>query len=268
MQTCKINNAPIGVFDSGLGGLTVVKQLIKQLPNERVVYYGDTARLPYGTKSKQSIIRFSLENADVLMRHHVKAIVVACNSSSSYAIPSLKLKLNVPILDVISPSAKKAVISTKNKRIGVIATSATISSKSYKKAIKKIDNKVKIITQACPLFVPIIEEGWADTKISLEIAKKYLSDLKKQKIDSLILGCTHYPLMKNVIKKILGPNVLLIDSSVEVAKNIKDVLIRNNIQNSLRKTVKHKFIISDKPQEFQKIARRFLGMKLDNVTLG
>jgi len=211
MRGCKERTAPIGVFDSGLGGLTVVKQLIKQLPLEDIVYFGDTARVPYGTKSKEAIIRFSQENAEVLMKNNVKIIVVACNSSSSYAIPKLKKEFHVPIIDVIAPGARKAVRDTKNNRIGVIATSATIASGSYIKAIAQERNTTKVYSKACPLFVPLIEEGWSEKDIARNIASEYLSELKQTNVDSVILGCTHYPLIKPVLQKVMGPKVPLID---------------------------------------------------------
>ena len=265
MRICKENNAPIGVFDSGLGGLTVVKQLMKRLPDESIVYYGDTARVPYGTKSKQSIVCFSVENTRVLLKNKVKLVVVACNSSSSYAIPVLKEKFGVPIIDVIEPGSQRAVECTGNGRIGVIATSATIASDSYKKALKKINKNISVISQPCPLFVPLIEEGWSNKSVAVDIAREYLNELKKKKVDTVILGCTHYPLIKNTIRKVLGPDVCLIDSAREVALIVDEELSREGLKRTKKQKAKHKFIVSDKPQKFGKIAKRFLGVDIKKL---
>jgi len=253
------NNHAIGVFDSGLGGLTVVKELMRQLPAEDIVYYGDTARVPYGTKSKESIIRFSIENADVLLKRKVKMIVVACNSSSSFALPALVKKCSVPIIGVIEPGARESVLHTKNRRIGVVATSATIKSGSYQKAIKRCDKKVKVYSQACPLFVPLAEEGWLNMKLTFDVAKKYLSSIKQSKADVLILGCTHYPLLRKTIAKVVGKNVLLIDSAQVVAQKVKQVLMKMNKLKTKKTKARYTFLVSDKPQEFRKIAKNFLG---------
>ncbi|MDP8212710.1 MAG: glutamate racemase [Candidatus Zapsychrus exili] len=255
----KKRNNPIGVFDSGLGGLTVVKELMRQLPGEDIVYYGDTARLPYGTKSKESIIRFSKDNVNVLIKNNVKMIIVACNSSSSYALSSLKKEFSLPIVGVISAGAKKAALKTQNKKVGVIATSATIKSQEYLKAIKKEDSDIKVLSSACSLFVPIVEEGWTNKQIAIDVAKQYLKIFKSKRIDTLVLGCTHYPLLKSVLRKVMGRNVFLVDSATEVASQVKEMLNSTN-QNNISKTKpKHKFLISDRPQEFQKQAKIFLG---------
>ena len=252
-------NYPIGVFDSGLGGLTVVKELMRQLPHEDIVYYGDTARVPYGTKSKESIIRFSEENTNVLLNHKVKMIVVACNSCSSYALTMLREKFNVPIVGVINPGAKKAAEAAKNKRVGIIATSATINSQAYTQTIKQYNPSIKVFEQACPLFVPIVEEGWANKKVAEDIAREYLKDLKKAKIDALILGCTHYPLLKNTLQKVMGPKVTLIDSAKEIATEVKEILKNLGKENTSKTRGRYKFLISDKPQQFKKLATNFLG---------
>lgn len=257
-----LRNNPIGVFDSGLGGLTVVKELMRQLPSEDIVYYGDTARVPYGTKSKESIIRFSIENTRVLLKEKVKMVVVACNSSSSYALAALKKNFSVPIVGVICPGARKAVEVTQNKRVGVIATSATIKSREYEKTIRRLDSSVKAFSRACPLFVPLVEEGWMNKAVALSIAREYLDFLKMKKIDALILGCTHYPLLKKTVQKVMGKKVVLVDSAREVAKEVQVVLAGNNLARPSRKKAKHKFLISDRPQEFQRIAREFLGHEI------
>jgi len=251
-------NNPIGVFDSGLGGLTVVKELMRQLPSENIVYYGDTARVPYGTKSEDSIVRFSIENTKALLKHKVKMVVVACNSSSSYALGALRKKFHVPIVGVILPGAKKAIALTKNKKIGVIATSATIASEEYVKTVRHYNKAVKVFSKACPLFVPLTEEGWFHKPVTLDIAKEYLAPLKKANIDTLILGCTHYPLLKSVLQKAVGKRVVLVDSAKEVAHEVKELLIASGNRRVLKSKPRHQFLVSDKPQGFHKIAKRFL----------
>ena len=255
-------NYPIGVFDSGLGGLTVVKELIKRLPCEDIVYYGDTARVPYGTKSQEAIIRFSLENAKVLVKNKVKMMVVACHSSTSMALPVLKQAFDLPILGVIDPGVKRALEATRNKRVGIIATEATINSQAYLAAIKKLNPLIKVFPQACPLFVPLVEEGWMNKKVTLDIAREYLSSLKKERIDTLILGCTHYPLLKKVLKKVMGWDVNLIDSAEEVACQVKEYLTETGRSRKSPRRPQWKFLVSDKPQQFQKIARNFLGREI------
>ncbi|MBI2495672.1 MAG: glutamate racemase, partial [Candidatus Omnitrophica bacterium] len=204
---------PIGVFDSGIGGLTVVKALIEELPVESIVYFGDTARVPYGTKSKHTIVKFSLENVEFLLRFGVKCIVIACNTSSSWALPTLRKYFKVPIIGVIRPGALAAVRETRNKRIGVIGTNATIQSRAYETAIQRIDPAVKVFSGSCPLFVPLVEEGWLNGAISRQVARRYLEPLARQRIDTLILGCTHYPLLASTIQQVLGSGVSLVDSA-------------------------------------------------------
>jgi glutamate racemase len=266
----QMKNRPIGVFDSGLGGLTVVKELIRQLPGEDIVYYGDTARVPYGTKSKESIIRFSGENAAVLMKYGVKMIVVACNSSSSYALPALRKNFSVPIIGVIRPGARKAVEVTRGKRVGVIATSATVRSQAYVKAIRRCDSSVRVFSRPCPLFVPLVEEGWAlgsaarraQKKIAFDIAREYLAPLKERGIDVLILGCTHYPLLADILQRAVGGGVTLIDSAQEVALEVKRTLDQTRTRRISSRRAKHRFLISDRPQEFERLAKNFLGHEI------
>ncbi len=257
-------NKPIGVFDSGLGGLTVVKQIIKYLPHEDIVYFGDTARVPYGTKSRASIVRFSCENTKILLKHKVKAVVVACNSSSAYALHVLHKKFDVPVIDVIEPGAGGAVAATENKRIGVIATSATVASQAYIRAIHAIDPQIKVYQQACPLFVPIIEHGWSSKGVTQTVAAEYLKSLNKAKVDTLILGCTHYPLIKNVLRKV-NRNVKLIDSAQMVAKAVKDVLMQKDLISVSKRKGRPTFLVSDHPQDFKRIARGFLGEEIKNI---
>lgn len=254
----------IGVFDSGVGGLTVVRELIRQLPNEDIVYFGDTARVPYGIKSKETVIRFSIENILFLLKQDVKLICVACNTVSSLALPVIKNHFRVPIIGVITPGVREAVYATQNKRIGVIGTSGTIKSRAYENQIKQLDPKVKITAVACPLFVPFAEEGWLKGDVVLDVARTYLLPLKKAKVDTVILGCTHYPLLKEVIKKVMGPDVALIDSAKQVAIEVKKILAAEGLLNKSGRA-KHKFYVSDNPQWFQSLASRFIGKSLKNV---
>ncbi len=262
MSKNKDHHQPIGVFDSGLGGLTVVKQLMQELPNEDIVYYGDTARVPYGSKSKESIIRFSFENTEVLLQEKVKMIVIACNTSTSYALVPLQRTYDLPIIGVIQPGAQQAVRTTKSYRVGIIATSATINSQAYTKAVLDFSPTAKVFSQACPLFVPLVEQGWLNNDITEQIAEKYLTSLTKNKIDTLILGCTHYPLLKTVIQKVLGKSVTLIDSAQAVTREVKEVLASRGSFATHKRRGKYKFLITDKPQDFKKIAEKFLGPKL------
>jgi len=258
----KTHQQPIGIFDSGLGGLTVAKAVLKLLPNEDIVYFGDTARVPYGTKSKDSIIRFSLQNADVLLEHKVKAIVVACNSSSSYALPALKRHVDVPVLGVIGPGVRKALAMTRSGRVGVVATPATVKSGAYQKQLLKQRPACMIEAQACPLFVPLVEEGWFDRSVTVSVAQEYLRPIQRAKVDTLILGCTHYPLLKQTLKSILGPDVFLVDSAQEVALELQGLLAREGLLNASRHKAKNLFLVSDGPDHFRKLAGKFLGQEI------
>jgi glutamate racemase len=255
----------IGVFDSGLGGLTVVKELIHHLPNERIVYFGDTARVPYGTKSGETIIRYSREIVRALLKHKVKMVVVACNTASSLALDVLKKEFDLPILGVIEPGARKAMEITRNKKVGIIATSSTIKSGKYAKKIVQLNKNITVTSQACPLFVPLVEEGWFDHAVTYQVAQQYLGDMKKKKIDTLILGCTHYPLLKGVLHNVMGPNVQLVDSAQEVALQVKELLARTKLLRTRLEPCQHTFIVSDEPKQFQRLAMRFLGGGVKNV---
>ncbi|MCX7833911.1 MAG: glutamate racemase [Ignavibacteria bacterium] len=261
----RIKNLPIGIFDSGIGGLTVAKSIFNLLPNEKVIYLGDTARLPYGTKSKETVILYSIECLKFLLKKKVKLIVVACNTASSVAVPFLKKITKIPILGVIAPGAKAAVQKTKNKKIGVIGTVRTIKSMSYIKEIRKISTDVKIYSQPCSLFVQLAEDGWTDNKIAILTAETYLNTLKKEKIDTLILGCTHYPVLKKTIAKVMGKNVILIDSGEETAKEVKSLLEKQNLLTNRKTKGTHKFYVTDFPSNFKDISERFLGKKIRKV---
>jgi len=255
---------PIGVFDSGVGGLTVVKELINQLPSEDIIYFGDTARVPYGIKSKETVIRFSIENILFLLKHDVKLICVACNTVSSFALPVIKHYFKVPIVGVINPGVREAVYATQNKRIGVIGTKGTIKSRAYEIEIKHLDPLIKITAVACPLFVPFAEEGWLTGDVVLKVAQTYLKPLKDARVDTVILGCTHYPLLKSVIESVMGKDVTLIDSAKQVAMEVKKIL---GVEGALSKARrgKHQFCVSDNPEWFSGLAESFLGRALKNV---
>ncbi|MBF0512252.1 MAG: glutamate racemase [Candidatus Omnitrophica bacterium] len=265
MPTSNHSQQPIGIFDSGLGGLTVVKELNLHLPNERIVYFGDTARVPYGGKSAQTIIRYSREIVRALLKYKVKMVVVACNTASSLALEVLKKEFNVPIIGVIEPGAKKAVGVTRNKKIGIIATSSTIKSGKYAKNILKLDKDVRVFSQPCPLFVPLVEEGWFAHKVTYEVAQQYLAQIKKAGIDTLILGCTHYPLLKEVLGHVMGLKVELVDSASEVAVKVQELLINKKLLRSRLGPAGHVFIVSDEPEQFKRLAIRFLGGGVKNV---
>lgn len=256
---------PIGIFDSGVGGLTVVQEIQDMLPEENIVYFGDTARVPYGTKSRETITKFSVENVEFLMEKDVKLVLVACNTASSLSLDFLKRCFRVPIIGVIEPGAKGAIRSTRNKRIGVIGTNATISSGSYEKAIRKIDPRISVASRSCPLFVPLVEEGWLQGPVTRDIASTYLAPLKKSGIDTLIMGCTHYPLLLKVIRDVMGRKVVLIDSAKEVAKEAKIILDSTGLLNSSGRRPGHSFFVSDEPSRFVAVAERFLKKKISCV---
>ena len=256
---------PIGVFDSGVGGLTVVKELIHQLPHEEIVYFVDTARVPYGIKSKETVIRFSIENTLFLLKQDVKLICVACNTVSSFALPVIKNHFRVPIVGVITPGVREAVYATQNKRIGVIGTKGTIKSGTYEAEIKQLDDSISVIAVACPLFVPFVEEGWLKGSVVKEVAQMYLKPLKDAKVDTVILGCTHYPLLKQVIKDVLGEQVTLIDSAKQVAIEVKKILVTEGLLNHTKARPTQRFYVSDNPDWFSELAVRFLGRPIRNV---
>ena len=259
------DSRPIGIFDSGVGGLTVVGKMQEILPNEHLVYFGDTARVPYGTKSKETVTKFSVENVEFLMEHNVKLVIVACNTVSSLSMEFLKRCFKVPIIGVIEPGARGAVSATRNNRIGVIGTHATVSSGAYEKAIRKINTRYLVFTQACPLFVPLVEEGWADKGVTRTVAQIYLKPIKARSIDTLILGCTHYPILKSVLKKVIGNDIILIDSAREVAKEAREILDAGGLLNGAASKGKHKFFVSDEPSRFIKIGERFLNRRIKCV---
>jgi len=253
---------PIGVFDSGVGGLTVVKSLRKYLPDEKIIYFGDTARVPYGNKSALTVKRFSEEIMDFLIEKNVKTIIAACNTASSLAIPSLSKNYSVPVLGVINAGVSESVKVSKTKRIGVIGTNSTISSGIYDRVVRNEGKEYKLFSQSCPLFVPLVENRHLSDAISRKIAEKYLNKLKKKKIDVLILGCTHYPLLKGVIRKVMG-GVTLIDSATQVAKRMRDILFEEGLEATGHKGVSRiKCYVSDYTKDFIKTSGIFLKERL------
>lgn len=265
MITSHEQTKPIGVFDSGIGGLTVVRAIMKHLPSENIVYFGDTARVPYGPKSPQVIKEYAAQDTDFLVRHNVKMIVVACNTVSSVALEVVQKHSKVPVVGVIVPGAKAAVETTVKKRVGVIGTVGTIASNAYTNAIRQFDPDVIVFGQACPLFVPLAEEGWIDHQATELIAKEYLFPLRLQKIDTLVLGCTHYPILRSVIENVFERNIILIDSGESTVIEINRVLEENRMRNSSKQKPNIQFFVSDIPLKFSEIGERFLGQKLGRI---
>lgn len=258
---------PVGIFDSGIGGLTVVKEVMKVLPNEAIIYFGDTARVPYGTKSKETITRFALEDANFLIRENVKAIVVACNTVSSNSLEFLKENLHIPIIGVIEPGAVCACKETRNKKIGVIGTVATIESAAYEQSIKEICPDVVVYSKSCPLFVPLAEEGWVEKEATYLIAREYLGELLKHNIDTLVLGCTHYPILKTMIKRVVGESVHLIDASYFTAIALKELLEKEHLLRESTRVIEASFFLSDIPRGFSKIGERFLDKRINSISV-
>ncbi|MGB5289312.1 MAG: glutamate racemase [Ignavibacteriaceae bacterium] len=260
-----VNRSPIGVFDSGIGGLTVVKRLATTLPNENIIYFGDTARVPYGSKSNSTVIEYSIQNTKFLLQKNVKAIIVACNTASSIAIPDLKKIFNIPIIGMIEPGSRMALSKTHNKKIGVIGTRATIGNLAYSKEIKKLNDKAEVFEKPCPLFVPLAEEGWIKHQATYEIAEEYLKELRGNDIDTLVLGCTHYPILSEIIQKVIGPKVSLIDSGVASSELIKMELEKFNLLSDSKSIGGQEYYVSDIPAKFKEVAELFLGREIDHV---
>ena len=257
----------IGIFDSGVGGLTVVKEIFKNLPEYQIIYFGDTARLPYGTKGADFVKKYSEKITEWLLKKRAKVIIIACHTISAWAADYLESKFpNTPIFDMINSSAEEIVSATKNKKIGIIGTPGTIKSRAWEKKLKKIDKTLKVYTQSCPLFVPMVEMGFTKGKVTEEIAKEYLKKIKSNKVDVLVLACTHYPLFKKVIKKVMGPKVKIIDPADVTAKKV-NMFLKENIETA--KKVKrgrgHKFFFSDTPYNFEKISHLCFSKKIKPV---
>lgn len=263
-------SAPIGVFDSGIGGLTVAGALLRQLPHERLIYFGDTARVPYGPKSPDTVRRYAHEISTWLIEQGVKAIVVACNTATAHALPSLQRDLPVPMIGVVEPGARAAVAAGRGP-IGVIGTAGTIASGAYAKAIWHVDPDATIVSQACPLFVPLAEEGLFDHPATRLIAREYLAPLIAAHVHTVVLGCTHYPMLRSVLAEVLGPDVTLIDSASATASATAETLADLGLAATSQTSGEHRFVASDAPAQFLRLGQRFLGAaieRVETVTLG
>jgi glutamate racemase len=259
--------SPIGVFDSGLGGLTVFKVLARRMPEESLIYFGDTAHVPYGSKSPEAIARFSSEVAKFLAGRGIKVLVVACNTSSAWALPAIRKAVKVPVIGVIEPGARGALGVSRGGRIGVIGTEATVRSGAYEKAIRNLKKSARTASVACPLFVPLVEEGWWSGEVVTSVARKYLAPLKHSRVDTVILGCTHYPYLKPVLARVLGPSVRLIDSAEETARETQAVLSELGLRAPRGGRGRREFYASDAPERFKRLARRMLGRGVSKVRL-
>jgi glutamate racemase len=258
---------PIGVFDSGVGGLTVVRALMERLPFENIIYFGDTARVPYGIKSTDTIIGYAGQIADFLLRQNVKLLIVACNTMASVAHEAICERSSIPVLDVIDAGARSAVVATKTKSVGVIGTPATINSNSYARAIHQYDRDIRIFSQACSLFVPLVEEGWLDHPVTRLTAHEYLAPVLAERIDTLVLGCTHYPLLKALLQEMVGPAISLVDSALAMADITARLLGETGLANPSQTAPRYRFYVTDVPLRFQAIAERFLGRTLPQVEI-
>ncbi len=264
-------SAPIGVFDSGIGGLTVVHELMRQLPDESIIYFGDTARVPYGPKSPETVRRYSREIACFLEQEGVKAVVVACNTATAHALEVLRAEAPIPVIGVVEPGARAAVKATERQAVGVIGTAGTIASGAYERAIRALEPKVRIAAKACPLFVPLVEEGWLDSDATRIIAREYLTPLTRARVDALVLGCTHYPLLKPLLSEVMGDDVRLIDSAEETAAETGRTLGELGLRAPVGRGASYRLVASDAPEQFLRLGQRFLGEAIDHVetiTLG
>lgn len=260
------NEAPIGVFDSGVGGLTVMREIMRQLPNENLVYFGDTARVPYGSKSTETIIRFTRQIIRFLQTKKVKAIVIACNTASALTLDIVRREIDIPIIGVVIPGARAAVRETRNKKIGVVGTEATIKSNMYTKLMQESEPEVTVVGKACPLFVPLVEEGFTKHKITGEVIDIYLRDMKNSGIDTLILGCTHYPLLRSIIREYMGEEIHIVNPAYETAMDLKQLLEEKDMANgepAEGKTAHYDFYSSDAPVKFKEFANSVLPYNID-----
>jgi glutamate racemase len=260
------SNRPIGVFDSGVGGLTVLREISRQLPAEPLVYLGDTARLPYGTKSAQTVERYALQAAHHLLALDIKMLVVACNTATAFALPRLQSELEIPVIGVVEPGATAAVAATRGT-VGVIATEGTVRSGAYGAAIRRLRPEVTVIEQPCPLFVPLAEEGWANTRVALEVAEIYLKPLVDSSIDTLVLGCTHYPILKNTIETVVGESIAIVDSAETTGEAVGKELRARHLVSPGRDGQPHHFLITDAEERFRRVATEFLEDPIESVEL-
>ncbi|MDD4570832.1 MAG: glutamate racemase [Tepidanaerobacteraceae bacterium] len=262
-----IKNKPIGVFDSGIGGLTVAGEIMELLPRENIVYFGDTARVPYGPKSPEVVTQFAFEGLRFLLSQDVKLIVIACNTISATCLDQLCASSPVPVIGVIEPGARAAVTATENQVVGVIGTERTIKSSAYEKAIYSLNKEINIHSKACPLFVPLVEEGWLDNEATLYTANTYLKPLKKRGIDTLVLACTHYPLLKLVLRQVMGESVRLVDSALETAKEVQRILIDKNLKRQDNSPAQYQYFVSDNPEKFIQVGEGFLKRPINPISV-
>ena len=255
----------IGVFDSGVGGLTVLKEIIKVMPQEDTIYLGDTARVPYGSKSPETVTRYARQITTFLVSRDIKLLVVACNTASAVSLTALKKEFAIPIVGVIEPGARRAASVTRSGKVGVIGTSGTIKSSAYAKAIKRINPEIEVVTRACPLFVPLAEEGWVDNDVARLTAKAYLQGLREDGVDTLVLGCTHYPILKGIIAEVMGDGVTLVDSAEETAFTVAEILRGKALLRPSSENGNHHFFVTDVPAGFIRVGNRFLGGRLGDV---
>ncbi len=257
--------AAVGIFDSGIGGLTVLRRIAERLPDEPLLYLGDTARVPYGTKSADTVIRYARACADILLDRGIKMLVIACNTASAHALDVLRSEVDVPVLGVVEPGARRAVEQTRNGRIGVIGTAGTIASGTYQAAIEARMPDAQVFCKACPLFVPLAEEGWIDGDVPRLVARDYLEDLRRHDIDTLVLGCTHYPILRDVIAEIMGDEVCIVDSGEAAAQVVEEVLDSMALRADNGHPARHSFLVTDTPQNLARIGSRFLGHDIGPV---
>ncbi|AEE92579.1 Glutamate racemase [Tepidanaerobacter acetatoxydans Re1] len=262
-----VRNKPIGVFDSGIGGLTVAGEIMKLLPKENIVYFGDTARVPYGPKSSEVVTQFAFEGLRFLLGKDVKLIVIACNTVSATCLDKLCASSPVPVIGVIEPGARAAVAATENQVVGVIGTERTIKSCAYERAIHALNKQIKIHSKACPLFVPLVEEGWLENEAAFYTAKTYLESLKKQGIDTLVLACTHYPLLKLTLGKVMGETVRLVDSAWETAREVQRILIDKNLKRQDNSPAFYQYFVSDNPEKFVQVGENFLKRPINPINV-
>ena len=258
------SNASIGVFDSGIGGLTVVREMLSLMPSEDIVYLGDTARVPYGVRSAGTVKRYAHEGAGFLLAKDIKMLVVACNTVSAVGLDEIASMAGVPVLGVIEPGARAAAAATQSKKVGVIGTSATVGSGAYAEAISRVNADIDVRSTACPLFVPLVEEGWLQGEVPEMVARRYLNDISDG-IDTLVLGCTHYPLLKPMLAEVMGPDIRLIDSARETAKEVRELLAADNLEKDTKGEGALSFFVTDSPDKFVEVGGSFLGSPIKNI---
>lgn len=268
-QKSALNEYAIGIFDSGIGGLTVLREIKQQLPMENIIYLGDTARVPYGTRSAQTVLKYSIANTDFLLKQNIKLLIVACNTASAIATDALRKRYAIPVVEVITPGARGAARATRNRKVGVIGTEATVKSAAYQKAIKELRPDIDVFARPCPLFVPLAEEGWCDPadEIVRMTATRYLVELIKYDIDTLVLGCTHYPLLKGAIQNIMGCGVALIDSAEETAQEVSGLLHNSKMHRTDAEQGTCTFFVTDIPHRFIETGKLFLGTGIESAQL-